>query len=106
MAPSAAIAGRPNANKRLRQVEYGVALSDLPPAVKNLRTHLLKRDREIRDACLFCVGMSALIGQKIWVYPVEDADFDFVAAWEEALSSYATKAGFLFLQPLKNPTKC
>jgi|SRR5579872_625703 len=69
--------------KRLRtMVELNVALSDLPADVKSLRTHGLKRDREIREACLFCHGMAQRIGQPVWVYPVEDADYDFVAAWE------------------------
>jgi hypothetical protein len=68
--------------RKLRLIEYAVASSKFDPKVKNLRTNQLKREREIRDACLFCFGMSHRIGQTIWVYPIEEADFDFVAAWE------------------------
>ena len=68
--------------QNLRRIEQGIATSDLHPKVKSLRTHSLKREREIRDACLFCYGMSCRLGQPVWVYPKEDADFDFVAAWE------------------------
>lgn len=63
-------------------VELDVALSDLAPNVKALRTHGLKRHREIREACLFCYGMSQRIGQTVWVYPTEDSDYDFVAGWD------------------------
>jgi hypothetical protein len=69
--------------RELRKVEYLVALSDLEPNVKALRTNSQKRNRELREACLFCFGMSQRIGQKIWVCPIEEADFDFVAVWHE-----------------------
>jgi hypothetical protein len=68
--------------KNLRQIEYVIAPLDLDPKAKALRTNLLKRERELRSACLFCVGMSNRLGQPIYVYPLEDADFDFVAAWQ------------------------
>jgi hypothetical protein len=68
--------------RSLRSVQLAPALQELGPNVKNLRTNGLKRHREIRQACLFCFGMSQKIGQTVWVYPIEDADFDFVAGWE------------------------
>jgi hypothetical protein len=74
-----------SALKKLRtMVEFDVALSDLAPDVKALRTQGLKRHREIRAACLFCYGLSCWLQQPVWVYPIEDADYDFVAGWDVA----------------------
>lgn len=65
---------------QLRKVE--VALPDaLPGKVRRLRTNSLKTEREMRDAALFCVGMSAIISAHVRFAPVEDEDFDFVATW-------------------------
>jgi hypothetical protein len=74
--------------KKLRQIEYVIAESNVPPKAKALRTNALKRDRELRDACLFCWGMSCRIGQTVWVYPREDSDFDFVAGWDVELNRH------------------
>ena len=63
-------------------MERGIAFSDIAQKVKNLRTKELKRHREIREACLFAYGMAQRIEQQVWVYPEEDADYDFVASWE------------------------
>jgi len=68
--------------QKLRTLEYELACSDLAARVKSLRTNSLKRDRELREACLFCFGMSQRIEQSVWVYPIEESDFDFVAGWE------------------------
>jgi hypothetical protein len=68
--------------KKLRIVEHSAQFSAFDPMTRRLRTHGLKRDRELREACLFCHGMSIAMGRKVWVYPLEDADFDFVAGWE------------------------
>ncbi|MFM1817096.1 MAG: hypothetical protein RLZ98_3791 [Pseudomonadota bacterium] len=35
----------------------------------------------MRDAALFCVGISAWMGVPVRFAPVETADFDFVATW-------------------------
>ncbi|MGE0271690.1 MAG: hypothetical protein AB7M05_15355 [Alphaproteobacteria bacterium] len=67
---------------RLRAIECGLLDVDIPSNVRALRTNALRHDREIRDACLFSYGMSCRIGQTVWVYPREESDFDFVAAWE------------------------
>ncbi len=67
---------------KLRVIQHVLALSDAEQKIKDLRTRGLKREREIRQACLFCYGMSCRIGQKVWVYPVEDSDYDCVASWE------------------------
>jgi hypothetical protein len=68
--------------RKLRTMaEHDFALS-ADPNTSACRPRALKRDREIRQACLFCCGMSARIGQPVWVYPIEELDFDFVAAWE------------------------
>jgi hypothetical protein len=49
--------------------------------VRTLRTHGLKRDRERRQAALFCYGQSQLLGHPIYFYDFEGSDFDFVATW-------------------------
>jgi hypothetical protein len=76
---------RINPEKALKKlhsmVKLDLALRDLDPK-KAFRTSEFKRDREIRGACIFCYGMSRRIGQQVWVYPIEESDFDFVAAWE------------------------
>lgn len=68
--------------KNLREIEVAIADVNLDDKVRALRTTKLKRERELREACLFAHGMSCRQDQKIWVYPVEDADFDFVASWD------------------------
>lgn len=65
---------------KLRELE--AALPDLLPArVRRLRTNTLKPGREMRDAALFCLGISAWMGLPVRFAPVEVADFDFVATW-------------------------
>ncbi|MEO0851918.1 MAG: hypothetical protein AAFY15_00220 [Cyanobacteria bacterium J06648_11] len=41
----------------------------------------MKAERELRDAALFCAGMSKLTGEKIWFADSESQDFDFVTSW-------------------------
>lgn len=53
----------------------------LPDKLRRLRTNALKPEREMRDAALFCVGMSKLLGVPVRFAPVEAEDFDFVATW-------------------------
>jgi len=65
----------------LRKVECMVAASPTPERIKTLRTRELKPEREMRDAALFCVGISERIGFDVWFAPVEEQDFDFVATW-------------------------
>ena len=67
----------------LRELEPGVAASQLPERIRTLRTQRLKPSREMRDAALFCFGMSERIGFDIRFAPVEDQDFDFIATWSE-----------------------
>ena len=67
--------------KRLGQLESKVARSNLPSAVKNLRTNDLKTWREAREAAIFCVGISQRIGHKVFLARSEASDYDFVASW-------------------------
>lgn len=46
---------------KLRKIEHVLATSETPDKVKNLRTNKLKELREIREAALFCYGMSQRI---------------------------------------------
>lgn len=65
----------------LRRLEWAVAASPTPERIKTLRTQGLKSGREMRDAAIFCVGMSERIGFDVRFAPVEDQDFDFIATW-------------------------
>ncbi|TRD11268.1 hypothetical protein FGU71_05000 [Erythrobacter insulae] len=71
---------------RLRkfQEENSLALGNSPCEVRNLRTNLLKPERERRDAALFCVGLSELMNCEVRFATVEDQDYDFVASSQEA----------------------
>lgn len=67
----------------LRNLEWQVAASTTPEQIKSLRTQGLKPEREMRDAALFCVGVSERIGFDVRFAPFEDQDFDFVATWTD-----------------------
>jgi hypothetical protein len=66
----------------LRRIETTVVASDAPFKVKNLRTRELRPLRELREACLFCYGMTACTGQEFGVAHAEAQDYDAVATWE------------------------
>lgn len=65
----------------MRKVEFDLATTNTPKTIKNLRTNTLKEYRELREAALFCYGMSNRIGQTIYVGRGESQDYDFVASW-------------------------
>lgn len=67
--------------KRLRSIELDLIASHTEDRIRRLRTNGLKPPREMRLAALFCLGMTALSGSKIWFADVEDQDYDFVAMW-------------------------
>jgi hypothetical protein len=74
----------------LRRAEREVARLDVPFAVKNLRTRDLRGLRELREACIFCYGMSECMGQKFFVAHAEAQDYDAVAMWvKDDLQSFA-----------------
>lgn len=67
---------------QLRNTELAIARrTDLPDAVKHLRTQELKHLRELREACLFCYGWSQIDGQSFDVAHAEAQDYDTVASW-------------------------
>jgi site-specific recombinase XerD len=67
----------------LRKTELAIAgRSDVPDAVKHLRTQELKPLRELREACLFCYGWSQIDGQTFDVAQGESQDYDAVASWQ------------------------
>jgi hypothetical protein len=66
---------------RLKQLEPQVVASSIPPNVKQLRTNKLKRLRELREAALFCHGMSLRMGQPVYMADDESSDYDFIASW-------------------------
>lgn len=61
--------------------ELVIAASSEPDAVKSLRTRDLRPLRELREACLFCYGMTKCTGQKFWIAHTEAQDYDAVAMW-------------------------
>jgi hypothetical protein len=65
----------------LRNFEGAVAASPMPDRIKTLRTQRLKSGREMRDAAIFCVGISERFGYDVRFAPVEDQDFDFIVTW-------------------------
>jgi hypothetical protein len=65
----------------LRKFEIELSASDTPKSLRNLRTNGLKGEREMRDAALFCVGISECIGSDVRFAPFENQDFDFIATW-------------------------
>jgi hypothetical protein len=68
---------------QLRKTELAIARrTDLPDAVKHLRTQELKDLRELREACLFCYGWSQIDGQSVDVAHAEAQDYDAVASWQ------------------------
>jgi hypothetical protein len=66
----------------LRRLEATVAASDASFAIKNLRTRELRPLRELREACIFCYGMTeCTAGPKFLVAHAEEQDYDAVATW-------------------------
>lgn len=65
----------------IKKFEPEIAQSSLPENVKHLRTNKLKPYRELREAALFCHGMSLRIGQPVYLAHDESQDYDFVASW-------------------------
>lgn len=65
----------------LRKLETAVSGSQTPERIRTLRTQKLKRAREMRDAAIFCVGVSKRFGLDVRFAPFEDQDFDIVATW-------------------------
>lgn len=66
---------------QLRRLEIDIALSDVPPIVKALRTNSLKAAREQRQAAVFCHGMGQRLGHKVYFAAHEEQDYDFIASW-------------------------
>ncbi|MDX2239037.1 MAG: hypothetical protein NW203_15850 [Hyphomonadaceae bacterium] len=66
----------------LRKLEVTIAPCDIDERVKTLRTNGLKPYREMRDAALFCTGMSKLLSTDVWFAPFEANDYDFVTTWK------------------------
>lgn len=67
--------------RELRAIEIQIAGLDIRPEIKHLRTNELRKVRELRQAALFCYGMSCRIGQEVKFSPTESSDYDFIATW-------------------------
>ena len=66
---------------RLRQLEPKVAISRLSANASSLRTNSLKQWKQLREAAIFCVGMGARMGRKVYLAKSESLDYDFIARW-------------------------
>ncbi|MBO6689282.1 MAG: hypothetical protein JJ931_06035 [Henriciella sp.] len=69
--------------KKLREIEYSLPPRNTTDLARRLRTNGLKSWHETRLAAVFCVGMTSLIGLKIWFAHSENQDYDFVTMWRE-----------------------
>ena len=69
--------------RELRTIEVSVMenANEISPHVRTLRTNELKHIREFRQAAIFCHGMAQQLGCPVHFAPVEDSDYDFVAAY-------------------------
>ena len=67
--------------REFRAHEAEHANLNVSPAIKHLRTNKLKSLREMREAALFCYGLSCRFGQEVKFSPVEASDYDFIATW-------------------------
>jgi hypothetical protein len=55
--------------RRLRQLEWEIENIRMEQRVRRMRTNLLKKHREARDAALFCHGMgSAVLGTTLFLH--------------------------------------
>lgn len=66
----------------LNKLRCELVQRDVPLSVKNLRTHGLKRSRELWTACIFAHGMREILRTKIYVADDEGGDHDFVCYWD------------------------
>ena len=71
---------------RLKSFELENDLLHTPKRIRTLRTNPLESVREIRDAALFCVGMSEFLGHKVYFSPSEAQDYDFVARYSDGFT--------------------
>jgi hypothetical protein len=53
------------------------------PAVQSPRAIPSKRERELVEASIFCLGLSCGMERAVHVIDHDDADYDFVARWRE-----------------------
>src|SRR5687767_2008768 len=67
--------------RRLRNLQYRVAESNLPDDVKNLRARRYRKYLEFRQAALFAFGIGKRIGSVVYFSRHEAADHDAVCLW-------------------------
>jgi len=90
--------------RRLRKIELQIAKSNTADKIKELRTNGLKEIREIREAAIFCYGMSQRLGQTVFVGRGESHDYDFVASRFEGDTQHLTPVQIKEVVPAKlNP---
>jgi hypothetical protein len=68
--------------KKLRRVEREVVPFVADPDARELRTHILKAEREARDAAIFAYGMGQSMNTKVLMARDESQDHDFVTCWK------------------------
>lgn len=77
--------------RELRRLQYAIARSDLPAGIRNLRKREFKKYSELRQAALFCYGMSLRLGVTVGFAMQEAADYDAVCRWSggKGIENYA-----------------
>lgn len=68
--------------RQLRRAEKSLPLQELPYELRTLRRRDVRKYGEGRQAAIFCHGMAALSGLRIDFAMLEEADYDFVAAYK------------------------
>ena len=73
------------------KVEEKVAEVQMEERVRTLRTSLLKKHKEGREAALLCHGIgTCVLGTTVYFTPTEASDYDFVSMWRtEKVEHYA-----------------
>jgi hypothetical protein len=74
-----------------RKIERQIAGAQMDEKVQALRTPLLKKHKEGREAALLCHGLgTCVLDTTVWFSPTEDFDYDFVSMWRtEKIEHYA-----------------
>lgn len=77
--------------REFRKIELQITGAQMDEKVKTLRTPLLKKHKQRREAALLCYGLGkCLLNTTVWFSPTEDSDYDFVAMWRsETIEHYA-----------------
>ena len=77
--------------RELRKIEQRISGAQMDKNVRTLRTSLLKKHKEGREAALLCHGIgTCVLGKTVFFSPSEASDHDFVSRWQtDKIDHYA-----------------